>query len=758
MESCRAIHHRWTLRGLVASYLDLALAYLFLCAASFAFFVSKALSLVGISVPCSCDLVLIDRRHRKQQHQQQQQRSVGCLQRFLLDSTAGKIGGVFDYFCVGDCRDSRIGRRDDVRFINHTDEDSRGSAASAAGGQLDLDRGEESCDSVSQPHPPRDSKNLSLMSNLLVDRGESSNYRDEDFVDVKGKAIVRQERPPNVLKRRKRQKNISIKITSLCASSSSPVEVGRKGEVATATPLSVNDPVSLVESTSNVVPGTSFLLSGDQKAIVEEISSTNPLQTVEKTLSYDIGRVCVEEKNESDVTRELKQALEEEKSARAALCLELEKERSAAASAADEAMAMIFRLQEEKSAVQMEARQYKRIAEEKSAYDEEEKEILREIVVRREREKYVLQKEVEAYQQMIAGVDGAKQISGSNLSTEAEFIEDNTDTSFGSFDDTELILKTVYESIKKNERFRDEAQHVDAIEPLVGSEQKSSTEFANESTMSQELQFFSNVGDQHNTEEQHSNLLNDRNDCHVQEKGMLTMEKVPSSIENNGAVYANGSSSPRLIGTQHDDFHAPFIYLSDKEDNAVDMKFEVEVPSDDLCMRPSLHTDEVGSISSQVDTEASVLDVHVIDDEIDMNRQGDMGQLNLPQMALSRSHRYGVPKESSSESKVHCLIENLNTRPKPLGTNIHRSNSDVITVGQSVDVASNRVPRLDLRRISMPAINNERSKLESEVEHLRKKLKVIQEGREKLNFSVEKKEKEIYNLWQLQELQKATKF
>ncbi|KAG6493774.1 uncharacterized protein LOC122002369 [Zingiber officinale] len=728
MEGCRVIHHRWTLRGLVASYLDLALAYLFLCAASFAFFVSKALSLVGISVPCSCGLDLIDRRHHQQRHQQQ--RSVGCLQRFLLDCTAGKIGGVFDSFCLGDCRDYRVGRRDDVRFINHTDEDSEGSAASAARGKLDLDRGEESCCSVSQPHCPRDSTNLSLMNNLLVDRGESSNYRDKDFVDVKGKAIVRQERPPNVLKRRKRQKNnISIKTTSLSALPSSLLEVGRKGEVATATPLTVNAPVFVVESSSNVIPGTSFLLSGYQKAIVEEINYTNPLQTMEKTLSNGIGRVRDEEKNECDVTRELKQALEEEKSTRAALCLELEKERNAAASAADEAMAMIFRLQEEKSAVQMEARQYQRMAEEKSAYDEEEKEILKEIIVRREREKHVLQKEVEAYQQMIVGVDSAKQISGSNLSTEVELIEDNTGTSFGSFDDTELILKTVYESIKKNERCRDEVQHVDAIEPLVASVQKSSTEFVNESAMSQELHLLISADDQHNTEEQCSNLLNDRNDCHVQEKGMLTMERVPSFIESNGAVYANGSSSPRLIGTRH------------KEDNAVDMKFEVEVPSDDLCMGQSLHTDEVGSISSQVDTEASVFDVHVIDDEIDMNRQGDMGQLNLPQTALGRSHRYGVPKESSSDIKVHCLIENLNTCPKPLGTNIHRSNSDVITVGQAVDVASNRVLRLDMRRISMPAINNERSKLENEVELLRKKLKVIQEGREKLNFSVEKKEK-----------------
>ena len=82
---------------------------------------------------------------------------------------------------------------------------------------------------------------------------------------------------------------------------------------------------------------------------------------------------------------------------RSALYAELEKERSAAASAADEAMAMILRLQEEKASVEMEARQYQRMIEAKAAYDAEEMEILKEILLRREREKHFLENEVEAY-------------------------------------------------------------------------------------------------------------------------------------------------------------------------------------------------------------------------------------------------------------------------------------------------------------------------------------------------------------------------
>ncbi|XP_022953644.1 probable myosin-binding protein 6 [Cucurbita moschata] len=98
--------------------------------------------------------------------------------------------------------------------------------------------------------------------------------------------------------------------------------------------------------------------------------------------------------------RLLEQALEEEKAARASLFLELEEERAAAATAADEAIAMITRLQNEKASVEMEARQYQRVIEEKFAYDEEEMNILREILVQREIDYHVLEKEIEAYRQM----------------------------------------------------------------------------------------------------------------------------------------------------------------------------------------------------------------------------------------------------------------------------------------------------------------------------------------------------------------------
>ncbi|KAI3509074.1 hypothetical protein L1887_24100 [Cichorium endivia] len=91
-----------------------------------------------------------------------------------------------------------------------------------------------------------------------------------------------------------------------------------------------------------------------------------------------------------------------EQDARAALYIELEKERSTAATAADEAMAMILRLRDEKASIEMESRRYQQMIQEKSAYDEEEMNILKEIVLRREMEKHFLEKEVEAYRHTIS--------------------------------------------------------------------------------------------------------------------------------------------------------------------------------------------------------------------------------------------------------------------------------------------------------------------------------------------------------------------
>uniref|UniRef100_A0A2P2KGE1 Myosin-binding protein 7 n=1 Tax=Rhizophora mucronata TaxID=61149 RepID=A0A2P2KGE1_RHIMU len=76
---------------------------------------------------------------------------------------------------------------------------------------------------------------------------------------------------------------------------------------------------------------------------------------------------------------------------------ELEEERNASSSAANEAMSMIIRLQREKAEIQMEARQFKRFAEEKMAHDQQEILALEDMLYKREQVIQSLTCEVQAY-------------------------------------------------------------------------------------------------------------------------------------------------------------------------------------------------------------------------------------------------------------------------------------------------------------------------------------------------------------------------
>ncbi len=86
-----------------------------------------------------------------------------------------------------------------------------------------------------------------------------------------------------------------------------------------------------------------------------------------------------------------------EREALAAMYLELQKERNASTTAANKAMGMIARLQEEKAAVLMEARQFQQVVEQKLMHDQEAIEGLREVIARIEEEKRELEEENEFY-------------------------------------------------------------------------------------------------------------------------------------------------------------------------------------------------------------------------------------------------------------------------------------------------------------------------------------------------------------------------
>ncbi|RZS11013.1 hypothetical protein BHM03_00042307 [Ensete ventricosum] len=115
--------------------------------------------------------------------------------------------------------------------------------------------------------------------------------------------------------------------------------------------------------------------------------------------SFDVNLLSDIE-GETSVDR-LKQQIELDRKSMNALYKELEEERSASAVAANEAMAMINRLQEEKAAMQMEALQYLRMMEEQAEYDQEAIQKLNDLLTEREKELLDLEAEIDSYRKRL---------------------------------------------------------------------------------------------------------------------------------------------------------------------------------------------------------------------------------------------------------------------------------------------------------------------------------------------------------------------
>lgn len=126
------------------------------------------------------------------------------------------------------------------------------------------------------------------------------------------------------------------------------------------------------------------------------------LERNESGLSLD-GSIVSEIEGEGMVDR-LKRQVEHDRKLMGVLYKELEEERSASAVATNQAMAMITRLQEEKSALHMEALQCLRMMEEQAEYDVEAVQKANDLLADKEREIQDLEAELEFYRMKMGNV------------------------------------------------------------------------------------------------------------------------------------------------------------------------------------------------------------------------------------------------------------------------------------------------------------------------------------------------------------------
>uniref|UniRef100_M4EIW3 GTD-binding domain-containing protein n=1 Tax=Brassica campestris TaxID=3711 RepID=M4EIW3_BRACM len=126
----------------------------------------------------------------------------------------------------------------------------------------------------------------------------------------------------------------------------------------------------------------------------DEFSNNKPRDARDLSLSLSSSNAKVQIENECHLLRETVASQQESIQD---LYSELDEERNAASTAANEAMSMILRLQREKAEVEMELRQFKRFSEEKMEHDRQELLALEDLVYKREQTIQALTFEAQAF-------------------------------------------------------------------------------------------------------------------------------------------------------------------------------------------------------------------------------------------------------------------------------------------------------------------------------------------------------------------------
>ncbi|XVF71945.1 hypothetical protein PTKIN_Ptkin12aG0080700 [Pterospermum kingtungense] len=202
-------------------------------------------------------------------------------------------------------------------------------------------------------------------------------------------------------------------------------------------------------SLNNLSPrlgGHSIQLPSTTEPNFNEVQNLQNLVSMERSESASLESLDGSNLNEiegENLVERLKLQVEYDQKCMNALHKELEEERSASAIAANQAMAMITRLQEEKAALHMEALQYLRTMEEQAEYDGDALDKANDLLAEKEKEIQDLEAELEYYRLNFLDerlIDTAPDKS-INLKKEYDSVE-NTGTS-SIKDDLKSPMKTM---------------------------------------------------------------------------------------------------------------------------------------------------------------------------------------------------------------------------------------------------------------------------------------------------------------------------
>lgn len=721
----------WTVTGLVGAFLDLGIAYFLLCASTMAFFASEFLGLFGLKLPCPCDGMFT---HPSSNY---------CLQRLLVDYPNEKVSSVslsvrnkFPFHSALR-NDQNVG----VKLVEDRSDNGNGY-------YVDFE-GEASCTSVSDAKVSRD-----VGGREMVPR--NGNGVEFDFgrwpdkkLDLKGKGIGNHRPRVNIRRRRKgsfdhrRSSSVSSydQIGVPRYSSSTKKEKNEKlGGMSASDEAEANYFSDDRKAPSVMSTGGSGLHDVDWKRSISEMNPKEKYESSNEDLRSDArGALCLGD--EISTIGVLEQALKEEHAARVALYIELEKERNAAASAADEAMAMILRLQEEKASIDMQARQYQRVIEEKSAYDAEEMNILKEIVLRREREKHFLEKEVEAYRQML--YSGKEQLEGDIQSMVDKHRRELS--SSGYLSDTDLMLHELSESIRKN---------------AVAKSRSSNVEVTSKDTQQRPLvQLGSSEWDEDDVPQQQGKDKHFSLNCsydvnqELQEKEMVSIDNSrlarpiegqrSSSSQEPHIPHIPKSTIPFVTDEHEKNGFEDILEGITKNVNTTNMSsMPIQIDDDMKKHEKDVTLGSIDQSNVNNEKELRVYDVHVIDDnskfcnEVSGKKTEQLSNTDTSKVIsadvsqeVSEIHNSGIRRDSSSTSRIGTSTD-FNRSSLDMGTRLPPSGSREKALPASC-------------RSSISVSDTERLKIDIEVEWLREKLRAVRERRRKLNITVDQDKEKL---------------
>ncbi|KAG2254280.1 hypothetical protein Bca52824_084416 [Brassica carinata] len=132
---------------------------------------------------------------------------------------------------------------------------------------------------------------------------------------------------------------------------------------------------------------------------LSDSAQNSPRWSVRSHRKPSLDKTDITDSNGESILNQLKKEVRLDKKSLIDLYMELDEERSASAVAANNAMAMITKLQAEKAAVQMEALQYQRMMDEQAEYDQEALQSMSSDLAKKEEEFKDLEAEFDAYRE-----------------------------------------------------------------------------------------------------------------------------------------------------------------------------------------------------------------------------------------------------------------------------------------------------------------------------------------------------------------------